>query len=779
MTSRVQLRTIIDAVNPGLPIERTFTKHTDPRKSIERFNDQLNEELAELSQYSVCSSINDEYRTKWMTINPFRISYVDPYSKWLYFSCRIEAMKKAGISSDLILYSLSKNYLLIGAGAFGTVSKSTKDNTRMETTDEIVIKSTSNNKTPIDLIHEAFIASYINQFLPYGIFNFLEVYGFTASCASPYVTNFLKRRSPVSIVETGCESQDGEKMNLLTQNVPDSKTLHRFILDHISGTDRIAPNDIEAISILMNIFVQIFAALSMAQKSMKFVHHDLHSANVLISKRTNPLTTKYQIGDRIFTVTSKYRPVIIDYGMSRISIGCKTYSERTLQYLSISRTDILEDKFIPWYDVHRILSSCVSIGMSDDVRRAASSSFFYGMICYLHTLGFNETVDQGTQAGYGILPTTTSRLPNINPDASLLNEKIGIARRSVTKMATSNNTLYETSMLDYDVNTPECMLRMMMTRSEIYQYIQDSCKFGPKRTVFMMLDKIPHNFGVPDSMDVDDDNRQRIVPRSLIDLRVWINGKIMKDPRMNRSSNGSLSKYKDLIDVSANAITKDLRDSLQTDRIRFDFLTALTNGVTRDNISVFMKAIDDSYVFYVHTLRSVNWKNQIIDYMLKIDPTFFNKISSRSGRDQVIESIERFMNLLRERVQVLNNSYPNLLKSFAVTLGVINEQDAIETNAATFMNPTDLDNLRRFRSRLSSNLTSYRTNERNGDTNGMSRDGDQMVTLLRNNMKVTKYYISLYGNMYAETLKNVGIESSQPVINITEFINSLIAFKTI
>jgi len=96
--------------------------------------------------------------------------------------------------------------------------------------------------------------------------------------------------------------------------------------------------------VLYSIVKQVLLAISIAQKTKKFTHYDLHSFNVMIKKCDKDLVFLYKIDDenQFCVPTLGYYPVIIDFGFSYIS----DMDDEPL-WPSLAHTDVgfLSDRF--------------------------------------------------------------------------------------------------------------------------------------------------------------------------------------------------------------------------------------------------------------------------------------------------------------------------------------------------------------------------------------------------------------------------------------------------
>lgn len=78
----------------------------------------------------------------------------------------------------------------------------------------------------------------------------------------------------------------------------------------------------------LNIFFQILLGLEIAQNKLNFTHYDLHADNVILT----PLEHKFnvQLYGNEYRIHSKYKPVMIDFGLSSISVQGKTLGQNRL-----------------------------------------------------------------------------------------------------------------------------------------------------------------------------------------------------------------------------------------------------------------------------------------------------------------------------------------------------------------------------------------------------------------------------------------------------------------
>ena len=594
---------IANAVKTGSVLDRTVNKYNDPIIYTKEFNDQLIDQIKEMDRLNMCKLIPGSTSINWMSIPSDSIHLMTSYQKWIYYSCMVASMRKDGISSDLILHSLSSEFSFLGAGIAGTVGISSKDDNRPRTSSDIVMKSTSNNDVPTDLIHELFVGVHLNQLDAIGVPNFVKMYGYTASCNTPFVTKDGK-------ISPGCERQ-GSKVSILLEKIDNSVTFNKFVQDHVNGDNLISTDENEAVTILLEVFLQIFAALSVAQKQMKFMHVDLHTSNILIVEHDLPIETTYQMGNRLLTIKSRYQPIIIDFGMSRISIGCKMYVDRMLIYKGISKPDILEGAFIPWHDNFRLLAVMVSRVLSD------TTSLLNKMICHLFMMTY-EGSPSSVKEVIKPLPTVVSPI-DIHVDTQLFDTSTQSATSIVEDIVDNRENIgYQSTMADYDLNTPECMVRMMMVNHEVYQFLSMSATYGDTVDLFNTIVPRSGEFGTLEGP----------ILTSLIDLKQYVKSHIRTTGVELSPQDGVLSEWKSLVVPSVQSFNDAMKRVLAKGVDQFD-LTVIVDKSTmlRGRTRKIKKFIADSEIIYDYQStyqRVLNWRTDILVYLNKIDPTLFD-----------------------------------------------------------------------------------------------------------------------------------------------------------
>jgi len=85
-------------------------------------------------------------------------------------------------------------------------------------------------------------------------------------------------------------------------------------------------------SAFVSILTMVNMAIAVAQERIGFVHYDLVPWNIIITTHQQPQTITYHFHNYVFVVTTRYIPVIIDYGRSHV---ISTNSERVMHHGTI------------------------------------------------------------------------------------------------------------------------------------------------------------------------------------------------------------------------------------------------------------------------------------------------------------------------------------------------------------------------------------------------------------------------------------------------------------
>lgn len=211
-------------------------------------------------------------------------------------------------------------------------------------------------KTPIkdcqidSLVHEAIVGLYaLNKLRPI-LPNFMYVYGYMR--CSPLVLSDVKgdRTKEGSISDTAnpitwCSDNGNSASYLILENIYGSVSFDEFIL--MSETSEIN---------VMGVFLQIIAALNLANKHYGYTHYDLHSNNILIRKFDDLLAIPFYGATSeklVGYIGTKFVPYIIDYGNSRIVLSGKSEDEANR---AVSLSDRHNRNYaFPMHDIYKLI----------------------------------------------------------------------------------------------------------------------------------------------------------------------------------------------------------------------------------------------------------------------------------------------------------------------------------------------------------------------------------------------------------------------------------------
>jgi hypothetical protein len=185
----------------------------------------------------------------------------------------------------------------------------------------VIIKFPMNHSEPIKEIHREYMIGLELNKLRDKVPNFGYMFG-------KYECNTVNPKG--NLTQQMCSTTQNIKVPFCIMQFIKGKSL-RDILPTISKHD------------MTIILLQLFLALDYAYKKVQFQHNDLHPGNVLIITLSQPMTLHYPFKNQYITISTKYIPVIIDYGRSSIFIPeeNKLYPATGPDY-SIYRRDI------PW-----------------------------------------------------------------------------------------------------------------------------------------------------------------------------------------------------------------------------------------------------------------------------------------------------------------------------------------------------------------------------------------------------------------------------------------------
>ena len=155
------------------------------------------------------------------------------------------------------------------------------------------------DKSMTDQMNEYNIGTYAINKLRSEIPNFAFMFG-AFSCSGP---RYSDSKGTLKVL-TMCVDTDDPVLYTIQERVTNSVQLSTFL----QGCDRVDA---------LNVLIQVFAAMYMAETRYSFTHNDLHGGNVLVCRRPEPIVIKYDLGDdEPLIIKTQYVAVIIDLGMS-------------------------------------------------------------------------------------------------------------------------------------------------------------------------------------------------------------------------------------------------------------------------------------------------------------------------------------------------------------------------------------------------------------------------------------------------------------------------------
>lgn len=229
------------------------------------------------------------------------------------------------IPSTLISETFNKRKRIGEASAYGKVID----------VDSFVIKTgvTPNNWS---LIHEMFIGMMAMNKMRDHCPNFVYTTG-GFFCSPSYI---VKEK-----VFTFCTVPTQPSINngvyIILEKINNSKSLEYHLKNGLT------PDDI------LLILYQCLVALKKADDLYKFTHYDLHTGNVLVVKRPGTVIKCESVNYGTVYLKTNYVPMIIDYGLSRITLDGKDYS---LNGIAKFNPNFIPNDFpsFPLYDVVRL-----------------------------------------------------------------------------------------------------------------------------------------------------------------------------------------------------------------------------------------------------------------------------------------------------------------------------------------------------------------------------------------------------------------------------------------
>lgn len=150
--------------------------------------------------------------------------------------------------------------------------------------------------------------------------------------------------------------RNNKKVSVITEYIQ-GETL----FDYLSGPNFNIPE-------FMFILIQICFALKVAQNRCGFVHYDLTPWNIILSRTERPISFDYFIShDKIYRISTRVIPVIIDYGKSHVIHNGYHYGLINMFNSSVSQDiftllvksiDVILSKKIPPYEFNLIFKLC-------------------------------------------------------------------------------------------------------------------------------------------------------------------------------------------------------------------------------------------------------------------------------------------------------------------------------------------------------------------------------------------------------------------------------------
>lgn len=201
--------------------------------------------------------------------------------------------------------------------------------------DALVVKISNDPKSDT-LIHEYFIGSILNN-LRNIIPNFMYVFS-GLSCSLP---TFNNQRQLINLC-----SHKGSVKYLISEYI-NGVSLEKLIIDREINIDKI-----------IVLILEILLALNVAWNKYNFVHQDLHLKNILVRRLRQDTIFSYPFGNSKTPVyiISDYLPMIIDYGLSRVSFRDNEFGVSEMPEYGIS----IYEKH-PGIDIYKLLYSTISV----------------------------------------------------------------------------------------------------------------------------------------------------------------------------------------------------------------------------------------------------------------------------------------------------------------------------------------------------------------------------------------------------------------------------------
>jgi hypothetical protein len=225
--------------------------------------------------------------------------------------------------------------------------------------------------------------------------------------------NKLRYITPVFVYTLGsflCSDPTDKKK--LCQDKKASSMSAYVIYENVPGrsVEYLLMNDIIDYDEFMQIYIQILYGLEIAQRECQFTHFDLHPGNVMV-REGNFDSYSFVLDDKLITVKNpRYIPVIIDFGMSSVTVDGTTVGSFSFPQYGMM------NYMIPGYDAYKFLNNCTTRA-TRQTRRLISKLFSflrdeYDPYDIWGKKGYNGIIEAGNEY---CKKASTSKLANLIP----------------------------------------------------------------------------------------------------------------------------------------------------------------------------------------------------------------------------------------------------------------------------------------------------------------------------------------------------------------------------
>jgi hypothetical protein len=161
-------------------------------------------------------------------------------------------------------------------------------------------------KNTDSIVHEYLVGQTLNDIREDGLSNFMFVYGMF-KCDTLYDSQADQGKGKLSPLTTLCSSATPKNIT------------NFLIVEQIPGDSLESLLPILSIKELLLVIIQLFLALEHAKTKHGFAHNDLHCENVRLRRFVRPMTFSYPYKNTKVNISTKYLPVVIDYGMAIVN----------------------------------------------------------------------------------------------------------------------------------------------------------------------------------------------------------------------------------------------------------------------------------------------------------------------------------------------------------------------------------------------------------------------------------------------------------------------------